>query len=318
MTGKSTLALAGAAALLGATFCAGAGAQAAEFPTKTITIVVGYGAGGGTDILVRALAEPLGRKLGEQVLVQNVPGAGGGVAAVRVARADADGHTLLVTTSSTFSLEPQLQKTAYKDDDFVHVATIGQFQGAVFANANKPFSSLKELVAHAKAENRPIKHATFFQLDRLLLNYIAKKEGVEVVPVPVKGGSGAVQAVLQGDVDTAYSGGSWAPQVESGAAKALFATSYDRLALAPDLVSMKDLGYDIGTTSYMTVSAPAGTPQAVVDELAAALAEATANPSVQEVGEKRFMEVKSWGPAETREILDKETKAFAEMIAIGE
>ena len=261
-----------AAALLGA---AGA-AQAADFPTKAITMVVGYPAGGGTDLLVRAMAEPLQQRLGQQILVQNVAGAGGGVAAVRVSRAPGDGHMLLVTTSSTFSLEPQVQPTAYKESDFVHVATIGQFQGAVFANAKKPFSSLKELIAHVKAENRPIRHATFFQLDKLLLTYIAKKEGVDVVHVPVQGGSGAVHAVLQGDVDTAYSGGSWSPQVESGAAKALFATSYDRLALAPDLVSMKDLGYDIGTTSYMTVHAPAGTPKDVVDKLAKAFAEVTA------------------------------------------
>lgn len=315
MTGKTTCALAGAAALLGATLCAGA--QAAEFPSKTITIVVGYAAGGGTDILVRALSEPLAQRLGQQVLVQNVPGAGGGVAAVRVAQAEPDGHTLLVTTSSTFSLEPQLQKTAYENGDFAHVATIAQFQGAVFANADKPFDTLDELIAHVKSENRPIKHASFFQLDRLLMGYIAEKEGVEVAPVPVKGGSGAVQAVLQGDVDTAYSGGSWAPQVESGAAKALFATSYERLALAPDLPSMKDLGYDIGTTSYMMVSAPDGTPQAAIEKLAAALAEVTKLPAVQDVGQRRFMEVRTWGPAETREILETETKAFAEMIAVS-
>jgi tripartite-type tricarboxylate transporter receptor subunit TctC len=318
MTSNFMHGLAGAAAVVGATLCVGVTAQAAEFPSKTITLVVGYAAGGGTDVLVRAVAEPLSRSLGQQVLVQNVPGAGGGVAAVRVAREPADGHALLVTTSSTFSLEPQLQKTAYEDKDFTHVATIAQFQGAIFANANKPFSSLKELVAHAKAEKRAIKHASYFQLDKLLMGYIAKKEGVEVVPVPVKGGSGAVQAVLQGDVDTAYSGGSWAPQAESGAAKPLFATSYDRLALAPELVSMKDLGYDIGTTSYMTVSAPAGTPPEVVKKLAAAFAEAVKAPVVQQVGEKRFMEVRAWGPAETREIIDTEEKAFAEMIAANE
>src|SRR3546814_5622661 len=123
MTGKSTRALAGAAALLGATLCAGAATQAAEFPTKTVTLVVAYAAGGGTDILVRGLSEPLAQRLGQQVLVQNVPGAGGGVAAVRVAREPADGHMLLVTTSSTFSLEPQLPKTGYKDGDCAHVVT---------------------------------------------------------------------------------------------------------------------------------------------------------------------------------------------------
>lgn len=318
MTFRPTRTLAGAVALLGTLVCGAGMAQASDFPTKAITMVVGYPAGGGTDILVRAMAGPLTERLGQQILVQNVAGAGGGVAAVRVARAAADGHTLVVTTSSTFTLEPQVQTTAYQDSDFVHVATIAQFQGAIFANANKPFSSLKELVEHVKAENRPILHATFFQLDRLLLNYVARQEGVEVTPVPVQGGSGAVHAVLQGEVDTAYSGGSWAPQVESGAAKALFATSHERLALAPDLVSMKDLGYDIGTTSYMTVSAPAGTPQAVVDKLAEAFAEVTPLPGPQDVGQKRFMEVRTWGPAETRQILDTETRAFAEMIAVGQ
>lgn len=318
MTSKSVHAFAGAATLLGAVVWGAAVAQATDFPTKPITMVVGYPAGGGTDILVRAMQEPLTKRLGQQILVQNVPGAGGGVAAVRVSKAPPDGHTLVVTTSSTYTLEPQVQKTVYKVDDFEHVATVAQFQGAVFANANKPFSSLKELVEHVKAENRPIMHATFFQLDKLLMDYVASKEGVKVTHVPVQGGSGAVHAVLQGDVDTAYSGGSWSPQVESGAAKALFATSYERLVMAPDLVSMKDLGYTIGTTSYMVVSAPAGTPKAVVDKLAAAFAEVTALPASQDVGQKRFMEVNTWGPEETRKILDTESKAFAEMIAVGQ
>lgn len=307
-----------AASALAGLSAVAAHAAAAEFPEKPVTIIVGYAAGGGTDVLVRAMSEPLSERLGQPVLVQNVSGAGGGVAAVRVAQSEPDGHTLVATTSSTYTLEPQVQKTMYQPSDFVHVATIAQFQGAVFATAEKPFNSLAELVAHVKEEGRPIRHGSFFQLDKLLLNYIAKKEGVELLPVPVQGGSGAVRAVLQGEVDTAYSGGSWAPQVESGAAKALFATSYDRLALAPDLVSMKDLGYDIGTTSYLLVSAPAGTPQEAVETLAAAFAEVTALPSSQDIGQKRFMEIRTWGPDETRQLLEKETSAFAEMIAVGQ
>lgn len=293
-------------------------ARADDWPAEPITIIVGYSAGGGTDTLVRALAEPLSEALGQQILVQNAPGAGGGVAAVRVANAAPDGYTLLATTSSTFSLEPQLQKTAYQDDQFVHVATIAQFQGAIFANANKPFDTLPELIALAKRESRPIKFATFFQVDKLLMRYIGGKEGVEMVPVPVKGGSGAVRAVLAGDVDVAYSGGSWAPQVKAGAAKTIFATSYDRLALAPDLVAMRDLGYDIGTTSYLTVSAPVGTPADRVGTIAAALEKAVGTELAQSVGEKRFMDVSFEDPAGTRRIIDTETAAFAEMIEAGQ
>src|SRR3546814_6074044 len=90
------------------------------------------------------------------------------------------------------------------------------------------------------AGNRPIKGAGQRAFDRLVVQYIAKERGVEVVPVPVAGGSGAVQAVLSGDVDLSFSGGSWAPIVRAGDAKALFAASYERLKLAPELVSMKE------------------------------------------------------------------------------
>lgn len=289
-------------------------AHADNFPSKPITVIVGYGAGGGTDAVVRALTEPLGKILNTTILVQNVSGAGGGVAASRVARSDADGYTLLATTSSTFSLEPQAAKTTYTNDDFQHIATIAQFQGAMFAKADKPYQTLPQLVALAKKENRPIKYASFFLVDKLVMNYIGKIEGVKMIPVPVKGGNGAVQAALSGDVDIAYSGGSWAPHVESGAAKALFATSYDRLLLAPNLVSMKDLGYPIGTTSYLTLSAPKGTPKAVVDKLAASVQKAMAVELVQKAASTRYMDGTFYGSAQTTQILKIESDSFATML----
>ncbi len=314
MIGTTINALTAAAAI--AAFAVPAAAQD-DYPSKPITIVVGYAAGGGTDAVVRALAGPLGEALGTNILVQNVNGAGGGVAATRVAREPADGYTLLATTSSTFSLEPIVQQTVYEDDDFVHIATITQFQGAVFAPADAPFDTLEEMVAHLKAEGRPLKHANYFQLDKLLLNYIAQKEGIDVVFVPVKGGNGAVQAVLSGSVDTAYSGGSWSPLVPAGQAKPIFATSHDRLKLAPDLVSMTDLGYAIGTTSFITVSAPAGTPEAIVDKLANAMETAMDDEGLQAIGQKRFMDITFRGPAETKALLDFEIGAFSEMFNVG-
>lgn len=298
---------------LGLAFATGT-AMSQNFPSKPITFVVGYGAGGGTDAVVRALAEPMGKILNTTILVQNISGAGGGVAATKVARAQADGYTLLATTSSTFSLEPQANKTAYKNADFVHVATIAQFQGAMFTKADKPFNNLPQLIAQAKKENRPIKFASFFLVDKLVMNYIGKIEGVQMVPVPVKGGSGAVRAALSGDVDLAYSGGSWAPQVKNGAAKALFATSYDRLKLAPNLVAMKDLGYPIGTTSFLTLSAPKGTPKAVVDKIAKAAEQALTDETVKNAASGRYMDATFYGPNKTMEILQTESAAFAEML----
>ncbi|MDP2293873.1 MAG: tripartite tricarboxylate transporter substrate binding protein [Pseudolabrys sp.] len=292
-------------------------ATAQDYPTKAITLVVGYAAGGGTDAVVRALADPLSKKLGVTILVQNVTGAGGGVAAVNVARAKPDGYTLIATTSSTFSLEPLMHPTAYKDSDFVHVSTIGQFQGAILAPSNAPFSNFAEMVAYLKKEKRPLKHATYFQLDRLLMGYVAKQAGFEVVFVPVDGGNGTVRAILGKSVDTGYSGGSWSPYVSSGDAKVIFATSHDRLALAPDVPAMKDLGYDIGTTNYITVSAPTGTPDAIVQKISDAIGAAIEDEKLQKLGKNRFMEVKHWNAKESRNIIDLELKAFKTMFDIS-
>lgn len=291
-------------------------AMAQDYPSGPITIVVGYAAGGGTDTALRAIAAPLSDVLGVRILVQNSGGAGGGVAAVKVSRAEPDGYTLLATTSSTFSLEPQVQTTAYKSEDFVHIATVSQFQGAVFAPASAPYNTYEELVAFAK-DKGTLKHANYFQLDKLLMGYIAEKEGFKVEFVPVRGGNGAVQAVLSQSVDTAYSGGSWAPLASSGDVKPIFATSLDRLALAPDVPSMKDIGYEIGTTSYITISAPAGTPDNVVTTISDALAKVMDNEAVKNMGQQRFIEAKHWGPEETKEILAFEEKSFKEMFEAG-
>tara|TARA_B110000503_G_C7088295_1_gene388299 strand:+ start:51 stop:989 length:939 start_codon:yes stop_codon:yes gene_type:complete len=297
------------AAALTAQLCA-----AYAYPTKPITVMVGYGAGGGTDAVVRSLTKPLGDILGVTILVQNVPGAGGGVAAKKVANAPADGYTILATTSSTFSLEPQAKKTAYSNEEFIHIATISQFQGAMFAKADKPYNNLQELIALAKKENRPIKYASFFLVDKLLMGYIGKKEGVKMIPVPVKGGNGAVQAALAGDVDLAYSGGSWAPHVASGSAKVIFATSYDRLKLAPNLVAMKDLGYSMGSTSYLTLSMAKDTPPDVLKKVSASISKAIQDPKMKNSAISRNMDPTYHDIAGTAMLIQVESSAFAEML----
>jgi len=302
-----------AAALAAAAVLAPAPA-AAEFPDKPITIVVGYRAGGGTDATIRAMAEPLGSILGEKILVQNVSGGGGAVAATKVAAADPDGYTLIATTSSTYTIEPRFVPTAYKPEDFQHVSILGAFQGAYFTRIDKPFGSLAEMIALAKKEGRSVKYGSFFQMDKIIMNYIGRKEGVEMIPVPVRGGAGAAKAVLEGDVDTAYSGGSWGPLVDSKQAKLLFATTYDPLVVKPDLVSMKGLGYDVGTSSFLVLSAPKGTPEDVMRKIAAAAEQAIATPALQAMGKKRYMDMTARGPEETAALMKTEYDYLTKMI----
>lgn len=294
-------------------------AQAQDWPTDSITVVVAYPAGGGTDTSIRAMTDILSKELGQPILVQNVAGAGGGVAAAKVAKAEPDGYTVLATNSTSITLAPLVQKMLYDMEDFEHVAILGEFQNAMFANVDKPFDTLDELVELAKKEDRPISFASQLAIDRLLMQYIAKERGFELRPLPVSGGSGAVQAVLAGDVDLSFSGGSWAPIVAAGDAKALFAASHERLKRAPDLVSMKDLGFPFGVTSHISLHAPAGTPPEVVARIAAAFKPAVAGKMAQNVGEKRNMDMTFRDVEGARQTMQKERETYEKILeAVGD
>lgn len=298
----------------GATALAGPALAQSDWPTQPVTIVVAYPAGGGTDITVRAMLDIMSEKLGQPILVQNVGGAGGGVAAAQVAQAEPDGYTLLATNSTSVTLAPLVQEAPYSMESFEPVALLGEFQNAYFTGPNAPYDTLDELVEYAKKEGRAVKGASQLALDRIVMQYILKQRGVEFIPVPVQGGSGSVQAVMSGDVDVAFSGGSWAPIVAAGDAKALFAASYDPLKMAPDLVTMKDLGFDFGTTAFIPLYAPAGTPEEIINKIADAARAGVEGEMAQNVGEQRFMDMTFRGPGEAKEMLQKEHEVYKELV----
>ncbi len=173
---RTTITRRAAAALVaaaGASALAVQVAQAEDWPTQPITIVAAYPAGGGTDITVRAMTDILSEKLGQPILVQNVGGTGGGVAAAQVPQAEPDGYTLLATNSTSVTLAPLVQQAPYSMESFEPVALLGEFQNAYFTGADAPYDTLDELVAYAKEQGRPIKGASQLALDRLVMQYIA-------------------------------------------------------------------------------------------------------------------------------------------------
>ncbi len=305
------------AALIGAAIAGPTAAvMAAEYPTKAVTMIVAYRAGGGTDTLARAAADPLGKLLGQPVLVQNKPGAGGGVAALYTSKTKPDGYTFVVTTSTTYTLEPQLKKVAYKSEDLRHIAVIGQFQEAIFTKAGAPFKTLEEMIATAKKEKRPLKYASFYQLDRLVTGFIADREGIKIIPVPVKGGAGVMPAVLGGHVDFGWSGGSFAPHARAGTITMLGAMTAERLGQFPDLRSMKDFGYPGGTEVFITVSAAAGTPEPVVKKLAAGWQKAMKEKAVVDIMNKRNQLILYHGPDVVGDLLKKQTTMYSKMVKL--
>jgi tripartite-type tricarboxylate transporter receptor subunit TctC len=288
---------------------------AQQFPTKPINIVIGFGAGGGTDAIVRAAAEPMTKSLGQPVLVTNKPGAGGGVAAMQIKTSDPDGYTIFAGGSLTFTFEPQVLPTQYSYKDFEHIAVISLFQDGLFTHPSRPYKTMKDVIAAAKAEKRSIKYASQFQLDRLIFAHVAKKEGVEIIPVPTQGGNGAVQAVLANQVDFGFSGGTFGPHVETGTLRLIGAMSAEPMERFPDIAGMRANGWNVGSENYLIVSTTKGTPKAVVDQLAKAFKEGLETPLVQGVVKSRYMKDVFVGPDKVGAILEQQLKRYADLIA---
>lgn len=288
---------------------------AQDFPTKPLNIIIGFGAGGGTDAVVRAVAEPMTKSLRQPVLVTNKPGAGGGVAAMSVKAADADGYTIYAGGSVTFTFEPLVLQTQYKHTDFEHIALISLFQDGLFTHPSRPYKTVKDVIAAAKAEKRSIKYASQYQLDRLIWQHVAKKEGVEIIPVPTQGGNGSVQAVLANQVDFGFSGGTFGPHIESGALRLIGAQSAEPMERFPELPGMHANGWMVGSENYLIISTTKGTPKAVVEKLAAAFKAGMETAMVQGVVKSRYMKDVFIGPAQTMAVLDKQLDQYMKLIA---
>jgi len=310
---KTLLTTAIAATLLSAAFVGTAGAE--DYPTKPITIIIGFGAGGGTDAVVRAVAEPVSKSLGQPILVINKPGAGGGVAAMDVKRANPDGYTLYAGGSLTFAFEPLVLKTQYKWDDFEHVALISLFQDGLFTHPSRPYKNMRDIINAAKAEKRSIKYASQYQLDRLIFAYVAKQEGVEIIPVPTQGGNGSVTATLANQVDFGFSGGTYGPHVESGALRMVGSMMAERMERFPNVMSMHDNGWMIGSGNYLIVSTTKGTPKAVIDKLGAAFAAGMKTDAVQKVVNSRYMKDVFIGPDKANSVVKSELDKYTKLIA---
>ena len=290
-------------------------AQAAEFPTKPITIIVGFAPGGGTDAVIRAVAEPMAQSLGQSVIVQNKPGAGGGVAAMAVKASEPDGYTLIGTGSLTYTFEPQVLKSQYQHGDFTHVAITNLFQDGLFTHPSRPYKNMRDVVDAAKAEKRDIKYASQYQLDKLIFEFVSKQEGVKFIPVPTQGGNGSVTAVLGNQVDFGFSGGTFGPHAETGALRVIGSMMVDRMERFPDVASMRDNGWDIGGENFVIISAPKNTPRAVVEKIGKALEEGMKTPAVQAVVKSRYMKDVFIGPAGVDAAVEKQFKKYNELLA---
>ena len=256
------------------------------WPTKPLTLVVTYPPGGGADAMARLVAPRMAEALGQNIVVDNRPGAGGQVGAAVVAKAAADGYTLMLDASS-FAVNPSLYPKLPYDTvkAFRPVGVIVQFPNVVLVNAQFAARSVKELIAQARAGKDGVSFASSGNgsaqhMAGALFESAAK---VEMVHVPYKGGGPALNDVIGGQVPLFFGNlASTLPHIQSGKLRALGVTSVKRSALLPDVPTLEEAGVrGAEVYEWNALFAPAGTPDAVIAKISDALQKAMAAPDVK-------------------------------------
>jgi tripartite-type tricarboxylate transporter receptor subunit TctC len=261
-----------------ATAVIAAPAHAQTFPDRPIRLIVPSGPGGPTDLPARLVSQIL-PKLGQPGVVENRAGAGGAIGARAVATAAPDGYTLLVGNTSVLAVFPAVSASAGYDPakSFSPVAKVSESYQILVVPASSGFTSVRELVAHAKANpgKLNIAHTGSGGLPHLTVELFKSLAGVDIVGVPYKSGGEAVTGVLAGQVDMTFEGITiLLPLIREGRLRALAVTSRTRTSLAPDLPTMIEAGVaDYEVTTFNGVVAPAGTPAGIVTTLNAAINE---------------------------------------------
>ena len=255
------------------------------YPDKPISLVVPFPAGSGTDAVGRLFANELSQRLGQQIVVENKPGANATIAANYVARAKPDGYTLFVTTNTSHSAAPWLMKNVPYDPvkDFTPVARGGNLPFILVVNPKLPYKTVSDLVAAAKASPGRITYASGNSTGIVAGATLARRAGVDLLHVPYKGTPQAMTDLIGGQVDFMFTDlASGLPFVQSGQVRALAVSTATRSAIVPDLPSMKEAGVpDFDLNSWNGFFGPAGLPPEVVTRLNTAINQIVADPAIK-------------------------------------
>jgi tripartite-type tricarboxylate transporter receptor subunit TctC len=252
---------------------AGVRAQEKDYPNRPITIIVPFTAGGGVDVSYRALANEIQKPLGQPVLVECKPGAGGIVGGDFVAKAKPDGYTLgaFGSTSCDPELYAHFRKASYTSQDLRPVVRYFVMSHALVTRTNMPWNNLKEFMKYVKDNPNKVRwgHPGIVHPYHILGVMLSKKYQLEMVPVPFKGAADIIIALLGGHIESGIASvASAKPHVESGKMIVLAVQNPNRVAYMPDAPTFADLGFDLGLAPYYNgLFVPKGTPDGIVKKL---------------------------------------------------
>jgi tripartite-type tricarboxylate transporter receptor subunit TctC len=278
--------------LVAASLLAAGTAIAQPWPTKPVRVVVTFAPGGSSDIVARLVAVPLQAELGQVMIVDNKPGAGGTIGALDAARAEPDGYTLLLSNSAPISISPAMQDQPRYDPvkSFTHVAYIGSVANVFVVHPSVPAKSMAELIAWIRSEPNPVNYGSggIGSIGHLVGETMKKDLGLRMEHVGYKGSSPMHNDLLAGTIKLAIDTlPQNVPFMKDGKLRAIAVTSPARAPMAADVPSVQELGQKkLVAENFLGISGPAGLPREVVMRVHAATKKSLADPKVaQRLGE---------------------------------
>jgi tripartite-type tricarboxylate transporter receptor subunit TctC len=294
-------------------------ARAQSFPDRPIRLIVPFAPAGGTDIAARLLGEALSPILGQQIVVDNRPGANGVIAGEALRASAADGYTLLVATAASFAGAPALgQRLPYDvERDFAPVAMLGLFPLVLNAAPNLGVSDLRSFIALANQRPGQMNFASagVGGTNHLVFELIAQATGIRLSHVPYRGAALAATDVMSGQVQVMVDSLAASLQnIQGGKIRALGVTTAARQPQLPDVPTLKEQGVDVVYPGWASIVAPAGTPAPVIDALNAAINRALAQDALVARYRDLVIEAARWSPADTAAFMRQDRLTLTDLV----
>jgi tripartite-type tricarboxylate transporter receptor subunit TctC len=318
MTIRRHLLAAAALATLSATLPLAALAQS-DFPTKPIKILVPFPPGGTSDVMGRMVAEPLSKILGQPVVVENVGGAGGVIGTDRGAKAAPDGYTIVQSgvgqNAVAHGLDPNLKYNS--KTDFIHVSHVHSGPNVLVVNAERPFKSVKDLVAYAKANPGKLDYGyTHAASGHMAMELFKQTSGIFMTGIPYRGGGPMMSAILGNEIPVMFINQDVAlPHIKAGKLRPLAVSSLQRNPLYPDVPTVAESGYPgFEALSWSGMSLPKGTPAPVVAKIEAAFKEVMTSPAIKQRMESQGFVVPAQGSKPYTDFVGAEMDRWTQVI----